>query len=280
MDSQDEIRDRYASEAKSYREDAIVINFDANRLFEEMSKILDAFYPNQDEELNVLDIGAGNGMLTELVYKKYKEANYTMLDFSKEMLDSSLICFKENNLNIKVKHIVSDFILDDFPNEKYDLIISSYALHHVRKVSDLEHVYKKIASHLKDNGLFICIDNYLGETKEDRLHQIEVALDKWEESYNSREKALEWGSILETEDSPATLKTIMSLLNRIEGGTPLLINEHGVLATIYGLTKIGEYKLKEINLDYLTNYKQDKNIIAEDETEYCIDNYKFSKKED
>lgn len=277
MDSSDEIRERYASEAKTYREDATIINFDAPTLFERFKSILDSFYPDHSKPLKVLDLGAGNGMLTELVYNEYKNATYTMLDFSSSMLESSKYIFEDNKLDINVNYVIANFVTDEFPDEKYDLIISSYALHHVRTEEDLKHVYECICNHLTESGLFLCIDNYLGETEEERINQIKVSLNNWEKSYNSLDKALEWGSILEGEDSPATIKTIISLIKTNESVTALLDKEQGTLATIYGLTKIDEKEVANKGLEELVTSWKEKHLYTTNKDEYLISNYKYSK---
>jgi len=46
MDNKNEIRNKYASEAKTYRDDALIINFDATK------DIINSFYPNINEEFS------------------------------------------------------------------------------------------------------------------------------------------------------------------------------------------------------------------------------------
>lgn len=48
MDTSDEIKSRYASEAKTYREDAIIINFDAKTLFNKFVNIIKTVYPDKE----------------------------------------------------------------------------------------------------------------------------------------------------------------------------------------------------------------------------------------
>ena len=52
MDNKNEIRNSYASEAKTYRDDALIINFDATKLFEIFIDIINSFYPNINEEFS------------------------------------------------------------------------------------------------------------------------------------------------------------------------------------------------------------------------------------
>lgn len=276
MDTSDEIKSRYASEAKTYREDAIIINFDAKTLFNKFVNIIKTVYPDKETKLKVLDLGAGNGMLTELVYNEYKNAEFTMFDFSEGMLESAKYIFEDNMYDINVTYVTGNFITDDFPDEEYDLIISSYALHHVRTPEELKRVYAKISKHLKKTGIFLCLDNYLGETEEERIEQINISLNNWEKSYNSRTKALEWGSILEGEDSPATIKTIISLI-KSTSSTPLLISDKGTLATIYGLCKLDESEIESIGLSDLVKSWKNNKLYTDNVNEYLISNYQYSK---
>ena len=162
MDSSQEIRDRYANEAETYRRDAWLINIDAEMLFNEFKTIIRKLHNNVNEELKILDIGAGNGMLTELILSVFPNAKITMLDFSKEMLESAKAIFEANKISLSnIDFAVKNFITDDFPNEKYDLITSSYALHHIRKPDELKIVYSKIAESI---ALFLEHGSYYDAT--------------------------------------------------------------------------------------------------------------------
>lgn len=274
MDSSQEIRDRYASEAETYRRDAWLINFDAEYLFNEFKSIITKLLNYKEGELKILDIGAGNGMLTELVLSCFPDAKITMLDFSSEMLESAKAIFKANGINLEnIDFTIRNFITDDLPNEKYDLIVSSYALHHIRKADDLKSVYLKIANALNDNGSFACLDNYLETGEEARKNQGRTAIEKWTLNYNSEKIAREWADILKTEDSPATIPLIVSSLNECVNSMrviPFLLPKKGVMATIYGMTKLDLNKLNELQLIEYVN--ETKEYIGKEE---LIDSFHF-----
>lgn len=273
MDTSKEIRNRYSKEAETYRRDAWLINIDAPTLFEEFRNIIRKLYPDNMASLKILDLGAGNGMLTELILKEFPNANVTMLDFSEVMLDSAKAIFVVNNISVEnIEFIVSNFITEEFPNEKYDLVISSYALHHVRNREDLETVYLKIANVLKESGSFICLDNYLGEDASERDKQVTIAFDKWRENYNSKEIAKNWAEIIKGEDTPATIAMIISSLNKCNNCLPFISSKVGVLAFIYGMTKVSLDKLKSNGLDELMN-----NINKYIGKEELIASYPFDK---
>ena len=86
MDQSNEIKSRFAKEAASYREEAPLVNLD----FESLTKILiwitNKIYPDNTTKIKILDIGAGNGMLSEILLKQYPNAEITLLDFAQKCL--------------------------------------------------------------------------------------------------------------------------------------------------------------------------------------------------
>ncbi len=286
MDQSNEIKSRFAKEAASYREEAPLVNFD----FEDLTKILlwitNKIYPDNRVKIKILDIGAGNGMLSEILLKSYPNAEITLLDFAPEMLTSAKVYFEETNIpNKNIKYIVRDFIRDSLPNESYDLVISSYALHHIRSDEELRQVFSKIASVLKPNtGTFICIDMFLENLDDGRKRQVQKALDKWVELFASKEEANNWGKIIQSEDTPATIPTIIASLYQAranENVIPLLTNQGGDIATIYGMTKMSLEDIKRCGLyDLVWSWRDNKYPIGVSGLEYKIDNLQFDKVND
>lgn len=107
----------------------------------------------------ILDLGAGTGIFSEYLLKKYPNASLTLIDIAESMLKLSEDRFK--NLH-NVKYVIDDYLTYDF-NEKYDIIISSLSIHHLSDDEKFE-LYKKCYSMLTDNGIFINSDQFLGET--------------------------------------------------------------------------------------------------------------------
>lgn len=116
-----------------------------------------------DESKNVksiLDIGAGTGLMSALFAKKYPDANITLVDFSEPMLNKARERFKGNE---KIYYLQADFSTVNFEEEKYELIVSGLAIHHLSH--ELKKVlFQKIYSALKPNGLFINADQVKGAT--------------------------------------------------------------------------------------------------------------------
>ncbi|MBI3812883.1 MAG: class I SAM-dependent methyltransferase [Nitrospinae bacterium] len=104
--------------------------------------------------INILELGTGTGMLTEMILSCYSEAKLTGIDLTDEMLlqaERKLKRFK-NRLILKR----GDFSTTSFGSD-YDAVISSLAIHHLT-ADGKKRVYKKIYKSLKKGGVFINAD--------------------------------------------------------------------------------------------------------------------------
>lgn len=224
-------------------------------------------------------------MLSEMLLQNYPNAKITLFDFSKEMLESAKMYFELKKIdNGRIKYVLGDFINDTLPNEKFDLIVSSYALHHIRKETDLRKVFLKIAKVLNDEkGTFLCVDMFLETGKDAKKKQREKAIKKWTENFKSPKTALDWANIIESEDTPATLPTLISNLYACytnHKAIPLLRFKREVLATLYGMTKLSLEKIKKLGLyDLIYSWRDFPLPNDIQENEYQIDSLKFSEDE-
>ncbi len=104
------------------------------------------------EDMNVMDFGAGTGLLTLYIqpYVKHIDAvdnSEGMLSVLKEKIEKAGI---ENITPVK-----KDLEKEDFGEEKYDLIVSSMTMHHIK---NLENFLKKLYRVLKKGGYIAVAD--------------------------------------------------------------------------------------------------------------------------
>jgi tRNA (cmo5U34)-methyltransferase len=134
----------------------------------ELIPLMDIFYSTavelvkiNNEKAKILDLGAGTGLLTELVIKKYPNAEYTLVDIAKEMLAIAKERFESVD---NVSFNVEDY-RDRISGGKYEAIISSMSIHHLDSL-EKRNLYKNIFNSLEDWGVFINADQVEGEDGE------------------------------------------------------------------------------------------------------------------
>jgi tRNA (cmo5U34)-methyltransferase len=107
----------------------------------------------------ILDIGAGTGLLSALILRKYPDASLTLVDLSEQMLGIA----KERFATRKdMRYITGDYSSVDFGGH-YDLICSALSIHHLEQAAK-HRLYQKIFEALLPGGIFVNADQVLGET--------------------------------------------------------------------------------------------------------------------
>lgn len=139
-------------------------NYDSQRkklipCFEDFYNISTAIAEAHSDTPKILDIGAGTGIFSEYILKKYPKASLTLIDISENMLEMAKIRFKDFS---NIKYIAQDYSTYNF-HKKYDIIISSLSIHHLLDEEKVD-LFKKCYSILSPNGMFINSDQFLGET--------------------------------------------------------------------------------------------------------------------
>ena len=109
--------------------------------------ILETLNKNNLNNIKILDIGCGGGLVSEGLTKI--GATVTGIDFVKENINVAKIHAKENNL--KINYFVKDFEKEKITS-KYDVIIILEVLEHLK---NWEEFVKKIKLSLKKNGTLI-----------------------------------------------------------------------------------------------------------------------------
>lgn len=115
------------------------------------------------EKPKILDLGAGTGILTELLNRQHPDAEITLVDMSRDMLNVARRKFADKNF----KYIEADYLGYDF-DERYDLVVSSLSIHHLTD-GDKRLLYGKIYDILEEGGLFINADQVCGQTPETEM---------------------------------------------------------------------------------------------------------------
>jgi tRNA (cmo5U34)-methyltransferase len=115
---------------------------------------------NSDDPINVLDLGAGTGLFSQLVLEKHPRAQFVLVDIAPKMLDLARERFAPHPDQFTYR--VADY-RECAEADAYDLIISSLSIHHLtdpQKASLFADAFRA----LKPGGIFINVDQIKGPT--------------------------------------------------------------------------------------------------------------------
>lgn len=181
----------------------------------------------------VLDIGCGAGNYMVKLAQKVVDIDITLLDLSQPMLDKALERVGEATLG-KVNARKGDFRTVDFGTDKYDVIIATAVLHHLRDDVDWETTFKKLFNLLNDGGSVWIFD---------LVHQTDTILQqyiyhdlygKYLEQLKDRDYRDHVFAYIEKEDSPRSLMYQLQLLEKVGFKKVDILHKHLCFASFVG----------------------------------------------
>ena len=120
----------------------------------------------KSDSKRILDIGSGNGRLLDLCLMKCPEASGVALDFSSAMLEQLREKYKGENRVTIVEHDLNDPL--EFEVKSFDVVISSFAIHHVDDDRKYK-LYEEIWNILEKDGVFCNLEHVSSQTE--NLHK-------------------------------------------------------------------------------------------------------------
>ena len=112
----------------------------------------------REQGIDVLDLGAGTGLLSARVLEHFPNAHLVLVDVSEHMLAQAKIRLAE--VGTQVEFRLSNFSAEPFTGS-YEAIVSALAIHHLQ-ASEKRDLFLKAYHHLKPRGVFINADQVLG----------------------------------------------------------------------------------------------------------------------
>ncbi len=112
-----------------------------------------------DAEVHVLDVGAGYGVVSEEVLRRFPDARITLLDFSEPMFEQARRRLARHSAQVT-------FVMGDLSNAQwttkvggpFDLAISAIAIHNLRDHGLIAACYRAVHSVLKPGAMFLDSD--------------------------------------------------------------------------------------------------------------------------
>lgn len=113
----------------------------------------------RDQSFSFLDLGAGTGLLTALIFNAFPNASAGVLDISENMLAKARQRFTGNT---RVDFFVMDYAQNPLPGQ-HDLVVSAMSIHHLEDAGK-KILMEKIHQTLRPGGLFIHAELARGAT--------------------------------------------------------------------------------------------------------------------
>ncbi|MDL2294436.1 class I SAM-dependent methyltransferase [Ruminococcaceae bacterium OttesenSCG-928-D13] len=205
MERMERVLSHFEQEAKDYDEIIARLIPDYELM---VSIMVDFINKDRQDHFSVIDLGCGTGTLSKAIALRFPHAAITCVDISEKMLRIA-----ESKLETDIATIHSDFGQFVFP-QKYDVIVSSLALHHLEKDADKLSFYKKIYAALPAGGIFMNID--VVTAGNDRIQKI--YMDHWKEfmvaNTSPSEVEKKWIPNYYAEDRPTSISTHFKLLEQ------------------------------------------------------------------
>jgi tRNA (cmo5U34)-methyltransferase len=111
------------------------------------------------DRFELLDLGAGSGLLSAIVAEAFPKAHLTLFDLTPEMLLIARQRLKP--LGKRVKFVTADFAAAA-PAKSYDAVVSALSIYHLPD-SGKRHLFGDIFKYLTPGGVFINADQVAGE---------------------------------------------------------------------------------------------------------------------
>jgi len=194
----DDVRQHFEDEAREF--DRIIVTLIPE--YPRMVEALVAAIPfDHSTHVRVIDLGCGTGTVAACVLDSFPKAQVTCLDLAENMVAMAKTKLARHPL---VNYVVSDFNAFAFDG-KFDVVVSSLALHHLVTDEDKRNFYRRIYNTLASGGVFYNADVVLGSN--DFLQ--DLYMKQWRNfmSRNVSEDEIEhkWIPKYQAEDRPAKL---------------------------------------------------------------------------
>jgi len=114
---------------------------------------------SEKPEPEILDIGAGTGLLSACMLEKFPQAHLTLVDIAEKMLEMAQNRFLSRD---HTRYVVSDYSSGDLGGP-YDIACSALSIHHL-STDEKRRLFHRIFSVLEPGGIFVNADQAEGET--------------------------------------------------------------------------------------------------------------------
>jgi ubiquinone/menaquinone biosynthesis C-methylase UbiE len=144
-----------------------------------------------DAALEVLDVGAGYGVVSEEVLLAFPAARITLQDYSQPMLDRARQRLADHSE--RLRYVMCDLTDPSWPLQvggPFDLAVSAIAIHNLRDPAKIYACYRAIRDLLKPGGYFLNCDRFVQGVQPHVAELRESGFDRVECSWQEPPRAI------------------------------------------------------------------------------------------
>lgn len=117
--------------------------------------------------IRIADLGAGTGILSFMLAKRFPKSDLTLIDVTPEMLEEAQKKFHNTH---NMRYEIKDYAHEDLESN-YDLVVSAMSIHHLEQDSQYN-LYARIFDRMNPGGAFINADLVKGPSDSiDRMYR-------------------------------------------------------------------------------------------------------------
>ena len=150
--------------SKDFLEKADIYIQERRKMISNMSSLF-SFYFNLKRDIHILDLGCGDGVLTEELLSKDETIIATLVDGSLTMLQKA----RERLTAYPGMHFIhasfQELLTGKVSLGHFDFCVSSFAIHHL-EMKEKKNLFRYIYGHLNSRGHFVNIDVVLSPSSE------------------------------------------------------------------------------------------------------------------
>jgi len=133
------------------------------------------YHFGDQKDLNILDLGCGDGSITKRFRDLYPDNTYYLLDGAAAMLDKARQKFEGENVHF-IQQTFEAYLALPPDDAKYSFIFSINAIHHLDFLAKSQ-MYAKLYRELQVGGLFVNIDVVLPSSERSEQWQFQMWVD-------------------------------------------------------------------------------------------------------
>jgi tRNA (cmo5U34)-methyltransferase len=144
-----------SNQVDKYLSTADVVLVERNRTHKILMDLF-RYHFESPENLSILDLGCGDGILTKRIRERYPHNVFHLMDGSSDMLEKAKVNLSGDNISFR-QLTFEEYIESPIEGQRYDFVHSANAIHHL-DLDGKDKLFARIYGDMVRGGMFVNID--------------------------------------------------------------------------------------------------------------------------